>query len=110
MVPRGRPLAPRGRVQIDGELDEFTVPHAIVELRDPNGPPRRGESPQTTKDRKLWDVMEQTAPMIKPSVLFVYYTYTQQTLKLVDAMADVLRDRECDVHLGAIEFVDARYA
>jgi hypothetical protein len=45
----------------------------------------------------------------RPQVLFVYYTYTQQTLKAVDAMADVLRDRAIDVYLGAIEFVDPRY-
>jgi hypothetical protein len=49
-------------------------------------------------------------PATKPSVLFVYYTYTQQTLKLVEAMADVLRGRGCDVNLGAIEFIDPRYA
>jgi hypothetical protein len=45
-----------------------------------------------------------------PSVLFVYYTYTHQTLKVVEVMADVLRGRGCDVHLGAIEFIDPRYA
>ncbi len=45
----------------------------------------------------------------KPSVLFVYYTYTQQTLKVVDAMADVLRNRGCEVTLAAIEFTDPRY-
>jgi flavodoxin len=48
-------------------------------------------------------------PAIKPSVLFVYYTYTQQTQKVVDTMAEVLRERGCDVHLGAIEFTDPRY-
>jgi len=46
----------------------------------------------------------------KPSVLFAYYTYTQQTLKVVEAMADVLRSRGCEVHLAAIEFIDPRYA
>ena len=46
----------------------------------------------------------------QPSVLFVYYTYTQQTLKVVEAMADVLRGRGCDVNLAAIEFTDPRYA
>jgi hypothetical protein len=51
----------------------------------------------------------QTDPVPKPSVLFVYYTYTQQTLKVVEAMADVLRDRGCEVHLGAIGFIDPRY-
>jgi len=44
-----------------------------------------------------------------PSVLFVYYTYTQQTLRVVEAMADVLRDRGCEVHLGPIELTDPRY-
>ncbi len=39
----------------------------------------------------------------KPSVLFVYYTYTQQTLKVVEAMAGVLRNRGCEVTLAAIE-------
>jgi menaquinone-dependent protoporphyrinogen IX oxidase len=45
-----------------------------------------------------------------PSVLFVYYTYTQQTLKVAEAMAEVLRGRGCDVQLAAIEFTDPRYA
>jgi menaquinone-dependent protoporphyrinogen IX oxidase len=45
----------------------------------------------------------------KPKVLFVYYSYTKQTLKVTEAMAAVLRDRGCDVHLAAIEFTDARY-
>lgn len=45
----------------------------------------------------------------KPSVLFVYYTYTNQTRKVIDAMAEVLRGHGCDVQLGAIEFIDPRY-
>jgi menaquinone-dependent protoporphyrinogen IX oxidase len=45
----------------------------------------------------------------KPSVLFVYYTYTGQTVKVLDAMAEVLRDRGCDVTLAPIEFTDPRY-
>ena len=48
-------------------------------------------------------------PASKPSVLFVYYTYTQQTLKVVEAMAEVLRGHGCDVNLAAIEFTDPRY-
>jgi hypothetical protein len=47
---------------------------------------------------------------MKPSVLFVYYTYTQQTLKVVEAMARVLQDRGSDVALAGIEFTDPRYA
>jgi hypothetical protein len=46
----------------------------------------------------------------KRSVLFVYYTYTQQTLKVVEAMAEVLRDRGVEVRLAGIEFTDPRYA
>jgi hypothetical protein len=45
----------------------------------------------------------------RPSVLFVYYTYTQQTRKVIDAMADVLRDRGCGVEFGLIDFIDPRY-
>jgi hypothetical protein len=45
----------------------------------------------------------------KPSVLFVYYTHTQQSLRVADAMADVLRQRRCDVSLAGIELTDPRY-
>ena len=46
----------------------------------------------------------------KPSVLFVYFTYTNQTRKVIDAMAEVLRGRDVDVTLAAIEFTAPRYA
>jgi menaquinone-dependent protoporphyrinogen IX oxidase len=46
----------------------------------------------------------------KPSVLFVYFTYTNQTRKVIDAMAEVLRDRGAAVTLAAIELTDPRYA
>jgi hypothetical protein len=46
----------------------------------------------------------------KPSILFVYYTYSQQTLRVVESMAGVLRGRLCDVQLARIEFTDPRYA
>jgi hypothetical protein len=45
----------------------------------------------------------------KPRVLFVYFSYTQQTKKVVDAMAETLRSRGCDTELAAIEFLDDRY-
>ena len=38
----------------------------------------------------------------KPSVLFVYFTYTNQTREVIDAMAEVLRGRDVDVTLAAI--------
>jgi menaquinone-dependent protoporphyrinogen IX oxidase len=45
-----------------------------------------------------------------PRVLFVYFTYTQQSLKVVEAMAAVLRERGCDVRQAAVEFTDKRWA
>ena len=43
----------------------------------------------------------------KPRVLFVYYTHTQQSLKVFEAMADVLRERYCDVSQAGIEFTES---
>jgi menaquinone-dependent protoporphyrinogen IX oxidase len=45
-----------------------------------------------------------------PRVLFVYLTYTRQSLKVAEAMADVLRARGCDARLAAIELTDSRWA
>src|SRR5271155_5253421 len=45
-----------------------------------------------------------------PRVLFIYYTYSHQTLKVVEAMADVLRDQGCEVRQARIEFIDPRYS
>jgi hypothetical protein len=45
----------------------------------------------------------------KPRVLLVYYTYTQQALKVVEAMTSVFAERGCEVDQAAIEFTDARY-
>jgi menaquinone-dependent protoporphyrinogen IX oxidase len=47
---------------------------------------------------------------MRPRVLFVYFTYTQQSLEVAEAMASVLRDRGCDVRLARIELTDSRYA
>ena len=45
----------------------------------------------------------------RPKVLFVYYTYTKQTLKVVEAMSEVLRERGCDVEQAALDLTDKRY-
>jgi menaquinone-dependent protoporphyrinogen IX oxidase len=45
----------------------------------------------------------------RPKVLLLYYTYTQQALRVAESVRDVLRERGCDVSLAAIEFTDARY-
>jgi hypothetical protein len=42
-----------------------------------------------------------------PRVLFVYFTYTQQSLRVAEAMADVLRGRGCDVRLAPFSAVDS---
>jgi len=49
-------------------------------------------------------------PIRRPRVLFVYYTYTQQSLRVVEAMADALRERGCEVWQAGIEFTDKRWA
>jgi hypothetical protein len=46
----------------------------------------------------------------KPSVLFVFYTHTQQSLRVAEAMAGALRERGCGVTLAGVEFTDPRYA
>jgi menaquinone-dependent protoporphyrinogen IX oxidase len=43
-------------------------------------------------------------------VLLVYYTYTQQSRLVAEAMADALRERGCEVRQAAIEFTDKRWA
>ena len=48
--------------------------------------------------------------VVMPRVLLVYYTYTQQSLKVVEAMADVLRERGCEVRQAGIELTDTRWA
>jgi hypothetical protein len=45
----------------------------------------------------------------KPKVLFIYFTYSQQTLRVVEAMAGVLRERGCEVEQAKIEFIDPHY-
>jgi hypothetical protein len=44
-----------------------------------------------------------------PRVLLVHYTYTQQALRMSDAMAEAMRERGCHVTQAAIEFTDLRY-
>src|SRR4051812_34673970 len=42
-------------------------------------------------------------------VLLVHYTYTQQALRVSDAMAAAMREEGCEVTQAGIEFTDARY-
>ena len=43
-------------------------------------------------------------------MLLAYYTYTQQSRRVAEAMADALRERGCEVRQTAIEFTDKRWA
>src|SRR5450631_1644868 len=45
----------------------------------------------------------------KPRVLFVYYTFTKQALKVTEDMESVFRARGWEMERAEIEFTDARY-
>lgn len=45
-----------------------------------------------------------------PRVLLLYYSYTGQSQKVLEAAGEVLRARGCEVHKAEIEFTDQRYA
>jgi menaquinone-dependent protoporphyrinogen IX oxidase len=45
-----------------------------------------------------------------PRVLMLYYSYTGQSLKVLDAAGKVFSERGCEVHRAPIEFTDPRYA
>lgn len=45
-----------------------------------------------------------------PRVLLLYYSYTGQSQKVLEAAGDVFRARGAEVHTAAIEFTDQRYA
>jgi menaquinone-dependent protoporphyrinogen IX oxidase len=46
----------------------------------------------------------------RPRVLLLYYTYTGQALKVIEAAGEVFRERGCEVRKAEIEFTDRRYA
>lgn len=46
---------------------------------------------------------------MKPRVLILYYSLTNQTHRVAEAMGETFRDRGCDVDACCIEFVDERY-
>jgi menaquinone-dependent protoporphyrinogen IX oxidase len=46
----------------------------------------------------------------RPRVLLLYYTYTGQALKVLEAAGDVFRERGCEVDKAQIEFTDPRYS
>lgn len=45
-----------------------------------------------------------------PRVLLLYYSYTGQSQKVLEAAGEVFRERGCEVQKAEIEFTDQRYA
>jgi menaquinone-dependent protoporphyrinogen IX oxidase len=45
-----------------------------------------------------------------PRVLLLYYSYTGQSQKVLEAAGEVFRGRGCEVRTAAIEFTDEKYA
>jgi hypothetical protein len=45
-----------------------------------------------------------------PRVLCVYFTYTQQSLKVAEAMAGVFREQGCEVQLARVGLTDSRWS
>ncbi len=56
-----QPRNPESHVSLNGNVDEFQMPRAVVSMGDPKGPPKPGESAQTATDRALWAIMDQAA-------------------------------------------------
>ncbi len=46
---------------------------------------------------------------MKPRVLILYYSFTNQTRRVAEAMSEVLGGLECEVEHCAIEFIDEQY-
>src|SRR6476660_1296562 len=46
----------------------------------------------------------------RPRVLLLYYTYTRQSLRVLEAAGEVFRERGYEVDKAGIEFIDQRYA
>ena len=46
---------------------------------------------------------------MKPRVLMLYYTFTNQTRRVAEAMGAAFRELGCDVEACEIEFIDMRY-
>ena len=43
-------------------------------------------------------------------VLLLYYSYTGQSHRVLEAAGEVLRERGCEVHKAEIEFTDPRFS
>ena len=46
---------------------------------------------------------------MKPRVLILYYSFTNQTRRVAEAMSEVFDELECDVEECVIEFIEEQY-
>mgnify|MGYP001823761348 CR=1 FL=1 len=46
---------------------------------------------------------------MKPRVLILYYSFTNQTRRVAEAMSEVLGELDCEVEECAVEFIDEQY-
>ena len=58
----------------------------------------------------MTDVAREQQSDRQPHVLLLYFTYTGQSLKVLEAAADVLRDRGCQVSSAQVEFTDPKFS
>lgn len=49
-------------------------------------------------------------PDSKPRALLVYYTFSQQTGRVAEVMAEALAAKGCDITKGALEFTDPHWS
>ena len=60
-----QPQNPASRITLSGELDEFGVPRAFVQLGDARSPATSADTPQTVNDRDLWQAMDNAADAVR---------------------------------------------
>ncbi|MCH9769142.1 MAG: flavodoxin family protein [Actinomycetia bacterium] len=58
----------------------------------------------------MTDVADENPQVRRPQVLLLYYSYTGQSQKVLEAAGEVFRERGYDVTTAPIEFTDPRYA
>lgn len=58
----------------------------------------------------MTDVADENPQVRRPRVLLLYYSYTGQSQKVLEAAGEVFRERGYDVTTAPIEFTDPRYA
>src|SRR3954462_15486498 len=58
----------------------------------------------------MTDIADEGRGERPPRVLLLYYTYSGQSLRVLEAAGEVFRERRCEVQQAKIEFTDQRYA